>query len=110
GWRSAYLKYRVRGSFDFPIVGVAVAARFDGDRCTQARVVLQAVATHPVALPAVDGMLQNQRWTPELLDAAAEEAYGAAHPMDNTSGTIALRRRMVRAYTRRALESLLAAG
>jgi hypothetical protein len=28
--------------------------------------------------------------------------------MDNTSGTIALRRRMVRAYTRRALESLLA--
>jgi 4-hydroxybenzoyl-CoA reductase subunit beta len=108
GWRSAYLKYRVRGSFDFPIVGVAVAARFDGDCCTQARVVLQAVATHPVALPTIDEMLQNQRWTPELLDAAAEEAYRAAHPMDNTSGTIALRRRMVRAYTRRALESLLA--
>ena len=54
-------------------------------------------------------MLRNQRWTPELLDAAAEEAYRAAHPMDNTSGTIALRRRMVRAYTRRALESLLVA-
>src|SRR5690242_20576447 len=108
GWRSAYLKYRVRGSFDFPIVGVAVAARFEGDHCMQARVVLQAVATHPVALPAVDEMLENQRWTPELLDAAAEEAYRAAHPMDNTSGTIALRRRMVRAYTRRALESLLA--
>ncbi|HEX6817905.1 MAG TPA: FAD binding domain-containing protein, partial [Ktedonobacterales bacterium] len=109
GWRSTYLKYRVRGSFDFPIVGVAVAARFEGDRCTQACVVLQAVATHPVALPAVDEMLRNQRWTPELLDAAAEEAYRAAHPMDNTSGTIALRRRMVRAYTRRALESLLVA-
>ncbi len=109
GWRSAYLKYRVRGSFDFPIVGVAVAARFDGETCTRARVVLQAVATHPVALTAVDEMLRNQRWTPELLDAAAEEAYRAAHPMDNTSGTIALRRRMVRAYTRRALESLLVA-
>jgi 4-hydroxybenzoyl-CoA reductase subunit beta len=108
GWRSAYLKYRIRGSFDFPIVGVAVAARFDGETCTQARVVLQAVATHPIALPAVDEMLQNQRWTPELLDAAAEEAYRVSHPMDNTSGTIALRRRMVRAYTRRALESLLA--
>ena len=108
GWRSAYLKYRVRGSFDFPIVGVAVAARFDGDRCTQARVVLQAVATHPVALPAIGEMLRNQRWTPDLLDAAAEEAYRESHPMDNTSGTIALRRRMVRAYTRRALESLLA--
>jgi 4-hydroxybenzoyl-CoA reductase subunit beta len=108
GWRSAYLKYRVRGSFDFPIVGVAVAARFDGEMCTETRVVLQAVATHPVALPAVGEMLRGQRWTPDLLDAAAEEAYRVAHPMDNTSGTIALRRRMVRAYTRRALESLLA--
>jgi 4-hydroxybenzoyl-CoA reductase subunit beta len=110
GWRSSYLKYRVRGSFDFPIVGVAVAARFDGDICTQARVVLQAVATQPVALPTVNDLLRGQRWTPDLLDAAAEEAYRNAHPMDNTSGTIALRRRMVRAYTRRALESLLAAG
>lgn len=109
GWRSAYLKYRVRGSFDFPVVSVAAAAHFDGDICTQARVVLQAVATQPVPLPSVDNLLRGQRWTPDLLEAAAEEAYRAAHPMDNTSGTIALRRRMVRAYTRRALEALLAA-
>ena len=108
GWRSVYLKYRVRGSFDFPIVGVAVAARFDGDDCAEARVALQAVATHPLPLPAVAEMLVGQRWTPDLLDAAADEAYRLAHPMDNTSGTIALRRRMVRAYTRRALESLAA--
>lgn len=109
GWRSSYLKYRVRGSFDFPIVGVAAAAHFDGDVCTQARVVLQAVATRPVSLPTIDAMLRGQRWTPDLLETAAEEAYRAAHPLDNTSGTIALRRRMVRAYTRRALESLLVA-
>ena len=109
GWRSSYLKYRVRGSFDFPIVGVAVAAHFDGDLCTQARVVLQAVATQPLALPTVDALLRGQRWTPDLLEAAAEEAYRLAHPMDNTSGAIALRRRMVRTYTRRALEALLAA-
>jgi len=109
GWRSSYLKYRMRGSFDFPIVGVAAAAHFDGDVCMQAHVVLQAVATQPVSLPTIDDLLSGQRWTPDLLDAAAEEAYCAAHPMDNTSGTIALRRRMVRAYTRRALEALLVA-
>jgi 4-hydroxybenzoyl-CoA reductase subunit beta len=109
GWRSCYLKYRVRGSFDFPIVGVAAAASFDGDVCTQARVVLQAVATQPLAMPAIDNLLRGQRWTPDLLEAAAEEAYRAVHPMDNTSGTIALRRRMVRSYTRHALEALLAA-
>lgn len=106
-WRSTYEKYRVRGAFDFPIVGVAAAARFDGDICVDARLVLQAVATHPMPLPEAEALLRGERWTPELLEAAADVAYKTAHPMDNTSGTIALRRRMVRAYTRRALESLL---
>src|SRR2546421_3235672 len=31
GWRSVYLKLRRRGSFDFPILGVAVAVRFNDD-------------------------------------------------------------------------------
>ncbi|MGH2514495.1 MAG: hypothetical protein ACRDHP_02465, partial [Ktedonobacterales bacterium] len=72
--------------------------------------VLQAVATHPLPLPEAEALLRGARWTPELLEAAADIAYKAAHPMDNTAGTIALRRRIVRAYTRRALESLLVNG
>ncbi len=108
GWRSTYEKYRVRGSFDFPIVGVAAAARFAGGVCTDARLVLQAVATQPLALPEATALLAGQPWTPKLLDAAADVAFRTAHPMDNTAGTIALRRRMVRAHTRGALERLLA--
>lgn len=106
GWRSAYEKYRVRGSFDFPIASVAAAARFDGDICADVRLVLQGVATQPLPLPEVEAMLRGQRWTPELIESAAESAYRLAHPMDNTSGTIALRRRMVKSYTRRALISI----
>jgi 4-hydroxybenzoyl-CoA reductase subunit beta len=109
GWHSAYEKYRVRGSFDFPIVGVAAAARFADGVCAEARLVLQAVATRPLRVPEAEDLLRGQRWTPELLEAASEIAFKSAHPMDNTSGTIALRRRMVRAYTRRALDTLLAA-
>jgi 4-hydroxybenzoyl-CoA reductase subunit beta len=107
GWRSTYLKYRVRGSFDFPIVGVAAAARIADGACEDVRLVLQAVATEPLPLPEAEDLLRGQRWTPELIESAAEVAYRTAHPMDNTSGTIALRRRMVRAYTRRALEALV---
>jgi 4-hydroxybenzoyl-CoA reductase subunit beta len=106
-WRSTYEKYRVRGAFDFPIVSVAATARFEGETCAEARLVLQAVATQPLALPEAEALLRGTRWTPELLEEAAEIAYRTAHPMDNTSGTIALRRRLVRAYTRRALEALL---
>ena len=108
GWRSAYEKYRVRGAFDFPIASVAAAARFEDGVCVDARLVLQAVATQPLALPEAEEVLRGKAWTPELIETAAEIAYKTAHPMDNTSGTIALRRRMVRAYTRRALESLVA--
>lgn len=105
-WRSTYEKYRVRGAFDFPIASVAVAARFASDICQDVRVVLQAVATQPLPVPEAERILRGERWTPALIEAAAQVAYEAAHPMDNTSGTIALRRRIVKAQTRRALEAL----
>lgn len=107
GWRSVYEKYRVRGAFDFPIASVAAAARFEDGVCAKARLVLQGVATEPQPLPEAEALLRGQVWTPELIEAAAESAYRAAHPMDNTSGTIALRRRMVRALTQRALERVM---
>jgi 4-hydroxybenzoyl-CoA reductase subunit beta len=47
GWRSVYLKLRRRGSFDFPVLGVAVAARLEGDVVRDARIVLGAVASAP---------------------------------------------------------------
>jgi CO/xanthine dehydrogenase FAD-binding subunit len=105
-WRSTYVKYRVRGAFDFPIAAVAAAARFDGDICLDARLVLQGVATLPLRVPDAEALLRGQRWTHERIEAAAEAAYKIAHPMDNASGTIALRRRVVRAYTRQALETV----
>src|SRR5262249_3916531 len=106
GWRSAYEKYRVRGAFDFPIASVAVAARFDGDVCAAVQLVLQGLATRPVSVPEAETLLSGQTWTKEVIEAAGESAYHAAHPMDNTAGAIALRRRMVRALTQRALERM----
>ena len=38
GWRSIYLKLRRRGSFDFPILGVAVALRMDGGTVREAAI------------------------------------------------------------------------
>src|SRR4051812_22347994 len=37
GWKSTYWKLRRRGSFDFPILGVAAAVRFAGDMVSEAR-------------------------------------------------------------------------
>jgi 4-hydroxybenzoyl-CoA reductase subunit beta len=105
-WRSTCLKYRVRGAFDFPIASVAAAARFDGDVCVDVRLALQGVATAPHLVDGAEQLLRGKPWTDDLLNEAAEMAYRAAHPMDNTAGAIALRRRAVRSLTYQALESL----
>ena len=107
-WRSTYEKYRVRGAFDFPIASVAAVARFADGVCVEARLALQGVATAPLPLPEAEDLLRGRRWTAEIIDEAAEIALRAAHPMDNTSGTIALRKRIIRAYTRQALAALSA--
>src|SRR5438105_9572986 len=51
GWRSAYLKLRRRGSFDFPVLGVAVAVRMEGDVVRDARIVVGAAASQPRPAP-----------------------------------------------------------
>lgn len=105
-WRSTYVKYRVRGAFDFPIASVAAAARFEGDICAGARLTLQGVSTAPLPVTEAEALLTGQVWTADLIEAAADRALRAAHPMDNTSGTIALRKRAIHAYTRQALAAL----
>src|SRR5260221_13896400 len=82
GWRSAYEKYRVRGSFDFPIVGVAAAARFADGVCTEARLGLQAGATRPLRVPQAEELLRGQRLTAQLLEAASENGLEFAQPLD----------------------------
>jgi 4-hydroxybenzoyl-CoA reductase subunit beta len=106
GWRSAYLKLRRRGSFDFPILGVAAAARLDGDVVSEARIVLGAVASLPREAPRAAELLVGRRLTAETIEAAAEAAAGPARPLDNTDLTHPYRKKVTRVYVARALAHL----
>ncbi|HZO74561.1 MAG TPA: FAD binding domain-containing protein [Ktedonobacteraceae bacterium] len=104
GWRSIYLKLRRRGSFDFPILGVAVALRLSDDgTVADARIVLGAVASYPVEATDAAAMLVGQRLTPERIDAAAIVAAKRAKPLDNADLTINYRKQVTPVYIRRAL-------
>jgi 4-hydroxybenzoyl-CoA reductase subunit beta len=114
GWRSAYLKLRRRGSFDFPVLGVAVAVQLEGDRAggeasgivRQARIVLGAVASLPrEARPAAEALV-GQRLTGELITRAADLAAGPAKPLDNTDYAHFYRKKMTRVFVTRALRRL----
>jgi len=103
GWRSAYLKLRRRGSFDFPILGVAVAVQLEGDVVREARIVLGAVASLPREAPKAAAVLVGQRLTGEVIEAAAEAAAGPARPLDNTDLTHPYRKKVARVYVARVL-------
>jgi 4-hydroxybenzoyl-CoA reductase subunit beta len=106
GWRSTYLKLRDRGSFDFPIVGVAVSVRYDGRAVTDARIAITAVASRPILVDAARAALVGSRLEDEAIAAAADAVHKTARPMDNTSGTISQRKRASRVLTERALRAL----
>jgi 4-hydroxybenzoyl-CoA reductase subunit beta len=106
GWRSTYLKLRDRGSFDFPIVGLAAAVRLEGGIVREARVAMTAVGSRPMLVDAAATALVGSRLEDDAIAAAADAAHKLARPMDNTSGTIAQRKKTVPVFATRALASL----
>lgn len=107
GLRSTYWKLRRRGSFDFPILGVAAAVRMENGRVESARLALGAVASRPLLVERASQILEGGRPTEEDVKAAAEEAFQLAQPMDNADGHFYWRKRMVRPYVTGALAEVL---
>ena len=106
GWRSTYWKLRRRGSFDFPVASAAVAARMDGARLLEARVVLGAVASRPLTSARAESILRDVDLTDEVIASAADAAFEIAKPMDNTDFELIWRKRMVRTLVTYALREL----
>ena len=106
GWRSTYWKLRRRGSFDFPVASAAVAGRFDGARLLEARVVLGAVASRPLASAGADRILRDVDLTDAVIASAADAAFEIGKPMDNTDYELVWRKRMIRTLVSCALREL----
>jgi len=106
GWKSIYLKLRRRGSFDFPVLGVAVALRMEEDVIRDARIVLGAVASLPREARAAAAALIGERLTAELITRVADLAAGPSKPLDNTDYAHFYRKRMTRVFVARALRRL----
>jgi len=114
GWDAVYHKLRRRGSFDFPVLGVAAWVRWEqgaGSReqvVREARIVLGGVASYPQEVPEAGAALKGGRLSDESIAAAADAAYRPSKPMDNTDFDLSWRKQMTRVYVKRALEELRA--
>jgi len=100
---SAYWKLRRRPSFDFPILGVAVAITWDDGVVSEARGALGAVGSHPVDITPFLKPLNGQRPDDDLVAQVAEAADKPSRPLDNTDLSHYWRKRMTKVYIERAL-------
>lgn len=104
--RSTYWKLRRRGSFDFPVMGVAAAIDFGrGGVVESARVVLGAVASYPLLL-AESAMLVGRPLSDDLIEEFAESASRHAKPLDNTDFHMTWRKAVARSYLAGVLREL----
>jgi 4-hydroxybenzoyl-CoA reductase subunit beta len=106
GWKSTYWKLRRRGSFDFPILGVAAALKFDGEIVTDARIALGAVASRPFLVEKASEFLKGKKLTDEVIAEASALVANRAKPMDNTDMDLYWRKEVTDDFAGYALREL----
>jgi len=110
GWRASYRKLRRRGAFDFPVLSVGAALRFEGGSTAEARLVLGGVSSAPLRLSVAESILVGRPLDREAVEDAAQAAAGPSRPMDNTDFSFLWRKQMTRRFVAFALDALREPG
>jgi 4-hydroxybenzoyl-CoA reductase subunit beta len=106
GWKSTYWKLRRRGSFDFPVLGVAAAIRTARDGTVEeARIALGAVSSRPFLTKGGELLIGKKLSDAAIAEAGAKVA-SAAKPMDNTDLDLYWRKDVVPEFVGYALREL----
>lgn len=106
-WKSTYWKLRRRGSFDFPVLSVAAAARMDrGGVVEEARIVLGAVASRPLLADEAAKALLGRKLDQDAIAEAALVASRIAKPLSNTDFDMSWRKKVTSEFITYALREL----
>src|SRR6266852_9663710 len=106
-WRSTYWKLRRRGSFDFPVLSVAAAARFSANGVIEeARMVIGSVASRPLVAAEDARLLVGRSLSSETIAEAAVLAARIAKPLDNTDFDMSWRKKVTAEFVTYALREL----
>ena len=105
---SAYRKFRIRGSVDFPLASAAACLSLTDDGLlADSCLVIGAAGPAPRVVRQAAAVLDGKK--PEEADvmAAAEMAYEMSEGVDNLALPGSYRRKMVRVLTKRAIQATL---
>jgi 4-hydroxybenzoyl-CoA reductase subunit beta len=107
GWRSTYWKLRRRGSFDFPVLSVAAAARVsEAGVVEDARIVIGSAASRPIVAGEAAKSLIGHTLSTETIAEAAVLAARIAKPLDNTDFDMSWRKKVTGEFVSCALREI----
>jgi 4-hydroxybenzoyl-CoA reductase subunit beta len=107
GWKSTYWKLRRRGSFDFPVLSIAAAARFSSNGAVEdARIVVGSAASRPLVAVEAAKFLLGRALNQESIAEAAAIAARIAKPLDNTDFNMTWRKKVTSEFVTYALREL----
>jgi 4-hydroxybenzoyl-CoA reductase subunit beta len=105
GWTAGYEKMRLRGAIDFPLAGIAVALRRDGEGLANLRIACTGVNAYPGLVPGLDALAG--RVPDEAFYAALDKAVRKEiQPMASTLVAAGYRRRVAVALAKRLVKRL----
>jgi xanthine dehydrogenase YagS FAD-binding subunit len=96
GAKFYFEKVRDRQVWDFPLVNVASALKLSGGNIQQARIVVNAVAAHPMRLHTVEAAVAGKPQTEETASMAGELAIAGNQPLAHNGYKVPLMRNLVK--------------
>jgi 4-hydroxybenzoyl-CoA reductase subunit beta len=107
GMRTAFAKLRQRGSIDFPLLNLAVAADLPADGpIREMRIVVSALGARPRTITGLESLAVGRILSEEVIESVVEAAFRQCHPLTNIIVDPDWRRAMVSVQLRRALRQL----
>lgn len=106
GWRGSYHKLRQRGSIDFPLLSVAVAARCnDAGAWADVRIALSAVTSYPLRALRAEEAVRGTALDEAAIAAASRQAANADRFIQTGFVSTKYKKRMIEVFLREALEA-----
>ncbi len=94
--RSAYIQMSSKSEFDWALVSCAAAAKLDGNKLSQARVVLGWVSNIPYQVEDANKFLEGKELTEETASKAAEMILADAHVHSDNGYKIPIAQTLIR--------------
>ena len=103
-WRARYVKVRIRDAIDFPLAGIAVALKRDGDRIAGLKLAITGTNSAPLLVPTE--AFVGAEWNAATAQAVVQAVRKTSNVLLTTVAGVKYRRRVLLAMTRKVVDEL----